>query len=109
MAIGRQQRRAERRAAVAAVFPAVDEVERALDLLEVVELAWHDTYGEVTPPDDVVVDLLAVSDGTLTGLLDAARVALVDRRDLRVAAARRTTPSPTPGGGGRRTRPVAVL
>ena len=106
MAIGRQQRRAERRAAVAAVFPAADAAERALDLLELVELAWHDAYGEVTPPDDVVADLLTVSAGTLAGLLDAARVALLDRRDLRVAAGRRAVSAPAGEG---RARPVAVL
>ncbi len=58
----------------------------ALDLLELVELAWHDCYGEVTPSSDVVEDILVVSDGTLEGLVRAARLAVVDRRNLKLAA-----------------------
>jgi hypothetical protein len=60
--------------------------EGALDLLELVEMAWHDCYGERTPPDAVVEDMLVVSDGTLEGFVAAAHLAVTDWRDLRVAA-----------------------
>ena len=49
MAIGREQRRAERRTKVAVLF--ADRTDRALDLLELVEMAWHDTFGDITPPE----------------------------------------------------------
>ena len=58
----------------------------ALDLLELVEFAWHDCYNDVTPPDEVVADILVVSQGTLEGLIRAASLAVTDSRDLRVAA-----------------------
>jgi hypothetical protein len=63
-----------------------DEVGAALDLLELVELAWHDCYGEITPSDAVVDDVLVLSGGTLAGLVVAARLAVTDWRDLRIAA-----------------------
>lgn len=58
----------------------------ALDLLELAELAWHDCYGEVPPPEDVVDDMLLLSEGKLEGLVQSARLAVTDWRDLRVAA-----------------------
>ena len=60
--------------------------DRALDLLELVELAWHDCYGERSPSDQVIDDMLLVSDGTLDGLVAAAHLGITDWRDLRVAA-----------------------
>lgn len=63
-----------------------DRAPTALDLLELVELAWHDCYGEITPPDAVVEDLLLMSGGTVGGLVGAAHLAVTDWRDLRVAA-----------------------
>jgi hypothetical protein len=60
--------------------------EPALDLLELVELAWHDCYDEITPPDDVIDDILVLSRGTLSGLIAGAHLAVIDRRDARVAA-----------------------
>lgn len=63
-----------------------DAAEAALDVLELTELAWHDCYGEVTPPEDVVDDVLACSRGELAGFARAARLAVTDRRDLRLAA-----------------------
>jgi hypothetical protein len=63
-----------------------DEVGAALDLLELVELAWHDCYGEITPSDAVVDDMLVLSEGTLAGLVAAALLAVTDWRDLRIAA-----------------------
>jgi hypothetical protein len=85
MAVGRAARRIEREPRIVAVF-GTDGAPRALDLLEIVELAWHDCYQEVTPPDDVIDDMLLLSDGRLDRLVDAARLAVTDWRDLRVAA-----------------------
>lgn len=85
MAIGRDERRKEREAEVLAVFGET-RVEVALDLLELTELAWHDCYGDVSPPDEVIEDMLVVSRGTIEGLIGAARLAVTDWRDLRVAA-----------------------
>lgn len=62
------------------------DVDAALDLLELVELAWHDCYDEITPNDRVVDDILVVGRGTLDGLIRAAHLAVTDWRDLRVAA-----------------------
>ena len=61
----------------------------ALDLLELLELAWHDCYGEITPDDSVVADVLVLSGGTLSGLVLACRFAVTDWRDVRLAADRR--------------------
>lgn len=62
------------------------EASAALDLLELLELAWHDTHGDLTPPADVVEDVWRVADGDLCRLVAAARLAVTDWRDLRVAA-----------------------
>jgi hypothetical protein len=43
-----------------------------LELLELTDFAWHDCYGEVTPPEHVVDDLFVVAQGTLAGLVRAA-------------------------------------
>jgi len=85
MAVGRAERRKERQPRIVEVF-GNDEGQLALDLLDIVELAWHDCYGEVTPPPSVIEDMLALSDGTIGGLIQAALLALTDRRDLSVAA-----------------------
>ena len=58
----------------------------ALDFFELIELAWHDCYGEVAPPDDVMADIFEMSEGTLEGLIVAGHLAVIDRRDLRVNA-----------------------
>jgi hypothetical protein len=57
-----------------------------LDLLELVEYAWHDCYGEITPPDDVILNILICSRGDLATMIHAARVALRDWRDLHLWA-----------------------
>ena len=62
------------------------DVDAALDLLELTDLAWHDCYGEVSPPDQVVNDILTVSEGRLDLLSRAARLAVEDFRDLRMQA-----------------------
>jgi hypothetical protein len=60
----------------------------ALDLLELTELAWHDTSGEITPPDDVIDDMLLLSGGSIDQPVHLARLAVADPRDLKVAAER---------------------
>jgi hypothetical protein len=87
MAVGRAERRIERQPVVADVFDA-GRVSVALDLLELVEMAWHDCYGEITPPEDVIEDMLLLSGGSIERLIEAARLAVMDRRDLRLAADR---------------------
>jgi hypothetical protein len=85
MTIGRHARRAER-------APLVEEIigkpsaSAGLDLLELVELAWHDCYGEITPPDDVVLNILTCSQGDLATMIRAARIAVKDWRDLHLWA-----------------------
>ena len=80
----RAQRRRERRARAEALFG--KDAEAALDLLELTEFAWHDCYQDVTPPDGVVEDIFICSGGSLAGLARAARLAVEDRRDLRLQA-----------------------
>lgn len=58
----------------------------ALDALELLDLSWHDCYGEPTPPDRVVEDVWVVADGDLARLVSAAYLAVLDLRDLRVSA-----------------------
>jgi hypothetical protein len=54
-------------------------------------MAWHDSYGEITPPEEVVDNVLLCSQGTLNGLIEAAVLAVIDRRDLQVWASRLRT------------------
>lgn len=84
MAIGMSERRAERRTKVAVLF--ADRTDRALDLIELMEMAWHDAYGEVAPPEQVVDDVLLLSEGNLRFLIRWARLAVTDWRDVRVEA-----------------------
>lgn len=86
MTVGRAERRKQREEPVRSVFG--DEAPAALDLLELTELSWHDVYGEISPPDDVVDGILLVSGGTLDGLIRAAHLAVTDRRDLHIAASK---------------------
>lgn len=85
MAVGRRQRRQEREAVVGTRFGA-DARAQVLDVLELVELAWHDCYDEISPPEDVIDDMLVVSHGDLGRVIIAARLAVIDRRDLRMEA-----------------------
>lgn len=87
MAVGSEQRRAERRRRIEAEFPA-GHVEAALDLLDLADYAWHDCYGpkELALPDRVLDDVLVLADGGLVALVRAARLAVIDFRDVRVAA-----------------------
>ena len=85
MAISRADRRERQPRAVELFGPASDA---ALDVLELLELAWHDSYGEPTPPDDVIDDIWTTCNRNLTDLIFAARLAVTDRRDLRMNALR---------------------
>lgn len=84
MAISRTDRRQQRGVRARQLFGADADV--ALDLLELAELAWHDCYGEITPPDAVVEDIWLVSGGDLRELVRAVRLAVTDFRDLRMSA-----------------------
>jgi hypothetical protein len=41
----------------------------AVEVLTLVEMAWHDCYGEARPPAGVVDDMLVVADGRLDALV----------------------------------------
>jgi hypothetical protein len=60
--------------------------EAGLDILELTELAWHDCYGDVAPPDALIDDIYVCARGGLPDLARAARMAVEDFRDLRVWA-----------------------
>ena len=85
MAIGRAARRAERLRRVEAIFGTGD-APAVLDLLELTELAWHDCYAEITPSEEIIDEILLCSKGDLRLLMQAARLAVEDRRDLKVWA-----------------------
>jgi len=85
MAVSRAERRKERTPRAIAVF-GEDRASFALDLLELTELAWHDCYGEVTPSEGVIGDMLLLSEGSIERLIQVARLGVTDWRDLKVAA-----------------------
>ncbi len=84
MVVSRDDRRQLRTPRAEELFGA--RADSALDALELLELAWHDCYGESTPPDQVVEDIWLVSGGDLGRLVSAARLAVEDFRDLRLDA-----------------------
>ena len=84
MAVSRAERRSERTARATELFGT--RAGAALDLLELLELAWHDCYDEVTPPEQVIEDIWVVSGGDLADLVAAVHLAVTDFRDLRLAA-----------------------
>lgn len=84
MALSRRDRRHVARERAALSFGA--DAEAALDLLELLELAWHDSHGDQAPPTEVVEDIWLVAAGDLGRLASAARLAVTDRRDLHLAA-----------------------
>lgn len=84
MAVGQAERRSGRRTKVAVLF--ADRTDRALDLLELLEMAWHDAYREITPSEEVIDDVLLLSEGNLRLLIRWARLAVTDWRDVRVEA-----------------------
>ena len=63
-----------------------DRADAALDLLELLELAWYGSHGAAAPPTEIVEDVWAVASGDLARLASAARLAINDWRDLRLAA-----------------------
>ena len=82
--ISRRDRRDADRGRAALEFGA--DADAPLDLLDLLELAWHDCFGEITPPAEVVDDVWVVAEGHLGRLASAARLAVIDWRDLRVEA-----------------------
>lgn len=84
VAVGRVQRRAERQARFEQAFGTKSGI--ALDLVEVLEFAWHDCYHDMTPPDQVLDDIVVCARGSVEELITAARLAIADWRDLRVRA-----------------------
>jgi hypothetical protein len=88
MPVGRAERWEQRKPRVVAVFGSDGDTLRAVgQVFELMELAWHDCYGEVSPPEDVVDDVLVCSGANLRGLVAAAHLAVIDSRDLAVWAA----------------------
>ena len=86
MAVSRAERRAQREPRALQEYGS--QAAAALDVLELTELAWHDCYEEITPPDQVIDDIFVAGQGDLTKLVAAARLAVHDFRDLRVTADR---------------------
>ena len=76
---------AERKGRVVAVFGGALAAP-VFDLLELTERAWHDTTGEITPPEDIIDDILLCSEGEMPKLIQAARLAVTDTRDLKMWA-----------------------
>ncbi|MGH9149466.1 MAG: hypothetical protein ACRD0F_03915 [Acidimicrobiales bacterium] len=103
------QRRSDRRDRVEGFFSGRN-IDAALDLLELVDLAWHDCYGEISPAEAVIDDMLLVSRGRPALLISAGLLAVKDWRDLRLVAddvraeAGRGGPEPP----GRRAGPARV-
>ena len=87
LAIGRAARHAERSPLVESVL-GESLAPAGLDLLELIEYAWHDCYEEITPPDEVIINILTCSGGNLATMIRAARLAVTDSRDLQVWAER---------------------
>lgn len=85
MALGREERLAALAPRLESEFGA-DVAHRATEVLTLTELAWHDCYGELSPPADVVDDMLVVAGGDLGRLVQAALLAVTDTRDLRLVA-----------------------
>jgi hypothetical protein len=65
MAVGSAQRRQERKPRIEGQFSSAD-VEAALDLLHLVDMAWHDCFGprELEMPAQVLDDVLLLAGGT---------------------------------------------
>lgn len=76
---------AERRERIVATFGEA-QLATVVELLTLLELAWHDCYGELTPSEDLLDDIFLLSEGDVTGLIRAARLAVGDWRDVIVAA-----------------------
>ena len=87
MAIGRRERFDVIKPRVIQIFgddPAT--ITHVAQVFELMEMAWHDCYGEVTPSDAIIDDIFICSRGRLADLAKAARLAVEDYRDLRLWA-----------------------
>jgi hypothetical protein len=87
MAISRAERRRDRRPRVAHVFGET-LADAVLDVFELTEFAWHDCYGpsQITPPEELIDDILLCSSGDLAKLVSLALMTVCDYRDLRMLA-----------------------
>jgi hypothetical protein len=87
MAIGNEHRRQARKPRIEAQFSSAD-VEAALDLLHLADMAWHDCFGprELEMPSQVLDDVLLLAEGDLAKLIRTSRAAVLDCRDVRLAA-----------------------
>ncbi|MFF1608775.1 hypothetical protein ACFVYA_13420 [Amycolatopsis sp. NPDC058278] len=87
MTVGSEQRRQARTPRIEAQFSSAD-VEAALDLLHLADMAWHDCCGprELELPSQVLEDVLLLAQGDLASLIRISRAAVLDFRDVRVAA-----------------------
>ncbi len=61
--ISRRERREAARGRASIEFGS--DADAALDLLELLELAWHDSHGDISPPAQVVDDVWRVAGGDL--------------------------------------------
>lgn len=59
-----------------------------VDVLTLFELAWHDCYGDISPPETIIDDVLLLSRGDIGRLVSVARLAASDWRDVVVQADR---------------------
>jgi hypothetical protein len=84
MAVSSEDRRSQRRPRATATFGR--QADAALDALALLDMAWHDCYSEVAPPESVLHDVWAVSEGDLAAFVSAAYLAVIDFRDLRMNA-----------------------
>jgi hypothetical protein len=83
MTVGRAERFAQRKPRMIAIFGDDERTIRVVSrVFELMEMAWHDCYAEVTPSEEVVENVLLCSGGTLDGLITAAHLAVIDVRDL---------------------------
>ncbi|OXM60779.1 hypothetical protein [Amycolatopsis vastitatis] len=87
MAVGSAQRRQARTPRIEAQFSSA-HVKAALDLLDLADMAWHDCYGprELEIPSQVLEDVLLLAEGDLAKLIRISRAAVLDFRDVRMAA-----------------------
>jgi hypothetical protein len=74
---GREERRRASRGRASLEYG--PRAEAALDLLELLDLAWHDRHGEGAPPADVIETVWRTADGDLGRLASAARLAVAAR------------------------------
>jgi hypothetical protein len=84
MATSSAERRRDRSERATEVFGKY--ADPALDALALLDFAWHDCYGELSPSEQVVKDIWAVANGDLGRLISAAHLAVLDSRDLRLNA-----------------------